>query len=293
MLAVKSNSGVALSKAQERYNFLQTLPGLDQRLNGTDKLIVANSTKKEIRAYTDQDLIDEVKELVKMISLDVGIQSVASAYTPARFMQVLQRHYNDLTTEDVKLAFELNVTGELDEYLPLDKNGRPDRNHYQSFNVQYYTKVLNAYKKRKQGTWAKANKHLARLNSTNELILTEDQKAANKEAILNQLYEAFDAFKNNGVQPRFIFKLFAELLADRGLIKYPKPTKSDYKKATENKLTDKYTLRIDKPALRQALENGTRLEIVEADAQRIANNRVIKKLFVSLVAKDQNIKSLF
>ena len=55
------------------------------------------------------------------------------------------------------MAFEMSITGELDDYLPKGRDGQPDRNHYQQFNAEYVCKILNAYKGRRAWVLKKAN----------------------------------------------------------------------------------------------------------------------------------------
>ena len=54
------------------------------------------------------------------------------------------------------MAFEMSLTGELDDFLPKNGNGQPDRNHYQQFNAEYVCKILNAYKGRRAAVFKKA-----------------------------------------------------------------------------------------------------------------------------------------
>lgn len=63
-----------------------------------------------------------------------------------------------MTLADIKLAFELATTGELDDYLPKDSQGNPDRKHYQQFNADYFAKILNAYRRKQNGVIHKAYK---------------------------------------------------------------------------------------------------------------------------------------
>ena len=61
-----------------------------------------------------------------------------------------------MTLSDIKLAFELATTGELDDYLPKDSKGKPDKSHYQNFNADYFAKILNAYKRKQSEVVGKA-----------------------------------------------------------------------------------------------------------------------------------------
>ncbi len=58
------------------------------------------------------------------------------------------------------MAFELATTGGLDDYLPKDSQGNPDKKHYQQFNADYFAKILNAYRRKQNGVIHKAYKAL-------------------------------------------------------------------------------------------------------------------------------------
>lgn len=75
-----------------------------------------------------------------------GLRDVQEGEKKA-FAVTLGRFYGAMTIRDIKTAFELAYLGELDEYLPKDKHGQPDANHYGVFNFRFYAKILNAYVK--------------------------------------------------------------------------------------------------------------------------------------------------
>ena len=117
------------------------------RLNPIDRDIWVASTKKPISEYSPEELTNHVGKLSAMIAKDAGIKQI-DAYSATRFVDILRKYYYTLSLSEIKTAFELGMTGQLDEYLPKDKNGHPDRHHYQSFSLDYVTKILNAYKRK-------------------------------------------------------------------------------------------------------------------------------------------------
>lgn len=131
------------------------MPVVMDSLTYAEKMVFFASTKESISEMEENELCEKVSNLAKFVAKDAGIRQV-EPYDVARFLDILRRYYNTLSTAQVKLAFEMAMAGELDEYLPRDKDGKPDNNHYQSFSVEYVTKVLNAFKKKNREVEIKA-----------------------------------------------------------------------------------------------------------------------------------------
>lgn len=113
-----------------------------------DRDIFLASIKTSIAEMSDQELVPKLATVADVIRRDIGLKSI-DAYDVTRFCEILKTYYSYMTLAEIRLAFELSMTGELNGYLPVDRNWRPDNNHYQSFSVYYITKVLNAYKARR------------------------------------------------------------------------------------------------------------------------------------------------
>lgn len=116
-----------------------------------DRMILTASTRTPIADIPRPELAGYVGKLMNFITSDAGIKQT-NEYSLTRFFDILSTYYGDLSLHEVKLAFELSLIGELDEYLPKDKNGNPDKNHYQAFSAEYITRILNAYKERSRET---------------------------------------------------------------------------------------------------------------------------------------------
>lgn len=121
---------------------------LISKLCPVDRDIFLASIKTSISEMSDQELVSKLATVADVIRRDIGLKNI-DAYDVTRFCEILKTYYSYMTLAEIRLAFELSMAGELNEYLPVDRNGRPDNNHYQSFSVSYVTKVLNAYKARR------------------------------------------------------------------------------------------------------------------------------------------------
>lgn len=146
------------------------LPEVAKSLSGVEKYIFAASTKMQIADIDDGTLVAKLANMLKYIAMDVGfiIPQITEdwQYIQARTLNILKRYYSNFTLSDIKLAFELATTGELDEFLPKDKQGNPDKNHYQQFNAEYLSKILNAYKRKQNVVIDKAFKVLPEPKTT-------------------------------------------------------------------------------------------------------------------------------
>lgn len=152
------------TKAIEIRRKMVQLPEVAKALNPVEKYIFEASTKTQISEIDDKTLVDKLANIIKYIAMDIGFiipQDIEDwQYIQARILDILKRYYSNYTLSDVKLAFELATTGELDEFLPKDKHGNPDKNHYQQFNADYLSKILNAYKRKQSVVIDKAFKVL-------------------------------------------------------------------------------------------------------------------------------------
>lgn len=152
------------TKAIEVRRRMVQLPDVAKALNPVEKYVFAASTKTPIAEIDDAKLVENLSLLFKRIAIDVGYIIPQNEndwnYIQSRLLDILKRYYSDMTLADIKMAFELATTGELDEFFPKDKYGNPDKNHYQQFNADYFAKILGAYRKKQNEVIGKAYKAL-------------------------------------------------------------------------------------------------------------------------------------
>lgn len=148
------------TKAIEICRQMVQLPDIAKALTPVEKYIFAASTKTQISEMDDGVLVSKTAQMFRFIAMDVGYIIPQNendwAYIQTRLVDILKRYYSNLTLADIKLAFELATTGELDEYLPRDSQGNPDKKHYQQFNADYFAKILGAYRKKQNEVIGKA-----------------------------------------------------------------------------------------------------------------------------------------
>lgn len=136
------------------------LPEIAKALTGVDKFVFVASTKTLISDIDDETMVNKTSQMFKFIAMDVGFRIPTDLtewqYICTRLVDLLKRYYSDLTLADIKLAFEMATMGELNQWLPKDSQGNPDKNHYQQFNADFFAKILNAYKHKRNNVIGKA-----------------------------------------------------------------------------------------------------------------------------------------
>ena len=177
------------TKAIEIRRKMVQIPEVAKALNPVEKYIFAASTKTQISEIDDETLVAKLANMIKYIAIDVGfiIPQITEdwQYIQARTLDILKRYYSNFTLSDIKLAFELATTGELDEFLPKDKQGNPDKNHYQQFNADYFAKILGAYRKKQNEVIGKAYKALP--ESKREMTPEQKRYYHNRREARNRL----------------------------------------------------------------------------------------------------------
>lgn len=186
------------TKAVDIRRQMLQLPEVAKSLSGVEKYIFAASTKMQIADIDDDTLFVKTGQMFRFIAVDVGYiiptNSEDWAYICARLLDILKKYYSQMTLADIKLAFELATTGELDDYLPKDSQGNPDKKHYQQFNADYFAKILNAYRRKQNGVIHKAYKALPELKKE----LTPEEKRYYHNQAVARCREVFLQYKYTG-----------------------------------------------------------------------------------------------
>ena len=164
--AVRQNAGIMVyepkpgTRAIDVRRQIAVLPEVAKALTQVEKYVFDASTKTQIAELDEKVFAEKAAQILRFVAMDVGYNIPANAqdwaYIQVRLLDIIKRYYSQLTLSDIKLAFELATTGELDDYLPKDSKGKPDKAHYQNFNADYFAKILNAYKRKQSEVVEKA-----------------------------------------------------------------------------------------------------------------------------------------
>ena len=239
---------------------------MEQQLTIVERGAIAAFAQKKVTQYRADELATELKSVLKWAAADAGarIAEEESQYITVRTAELLARHYTTLSLADVRFAFELCLTGDLDQYLPKSQ-GQPDRSCYGQFNAAYICKVLNAYLAMRSDALRKAEKN----KTAPERRPSEEEERKAREEILARLYSCFDYYAIDSTLRSSLIdeRLFYDLLAEGGLV-----TKTD------------------QPIARDI--NGSMSKAGKDAPYARERRKAIKTAFNSLIAQDKDIREI-
>jgi hypothetical protein len=267
------------------------LPEVAKSLSGVEKYIFAASTKTQIAEIDDATLVAKTGQMFRFIALDVGYIIPTNtddwAYICTRLLDILKKYYSQMTLADIKLAFELATTGELDDYLPKDRNGQPDKAHYQQFNADYFAKILNAYRRKQNGVIHKAYQALPEPKKE----LTPEQKRYYHNDIESRNRLAFLQYKYTG---RVDFGIAGEMfvydwLVKVGLADTVKETEDDRREALGRFLARAARGFVNEFTIYHVRKDGTKSKEIDYTAFEVARRKEIIKAFDRMIADELQV----
>jgi hypothetical protein len=267
------------------------LPEVVKSLSGIEKYIFAASTKMQIADIDDGTLIAKTGQMFRFIAMDVGYiiptNSEDWAYICTRLLDILKKYYSQMTLADIKLAFELATTGELDDYLPKDSQGNPDKKHYQQFNADYFAKILNAYRRKQNGVIHKAYKALPKPKKE----LTPEEKRYYHNQTVARCREVFLQYKYTG---RFVLgitdgMLIYDWLRKLGFANEVVGTEDDRKQAFAQYMQRVARGFVNKYEAYHVQRKGTDASELDFTAYEIARDKEIARTFDRMIADELQI----
>lgn len=279
------------TKAIEVRRRMVQLPEVAKALNPVEKYVFAASTKTPIAEIDDAKLVENLSLLFKRIAMDVGYIIPQNEndwnYIQSRLLDILKRYHSDMTLADIKIAFELATTGELDEFLPKDKHGNPDKNHYQQFNADYLSKILKAYKQKQTDVIDKAYKALPEPKKE----LTPEEKRYYHNQTVARCREVFLQYKYTG---RFVLgitdgMLIYDWLRKLGFANEVAGTEDDRKQAFARYMQRVARGFVNKYEAYHVQRKGTDAPELDFTAYEIARDKEIARTFDRMIADELQI----
>lgn len=267
------------------------LPEVAKSLSGVEKYIFAASTKMQIADIDDDTLIAKTGQMFRFIAMDVGYIIPTNledwAYICTRLLDILKKYYSQMTLADIKLAFELATTGELDDYLPKDSQGNPDKKHYQQFNADYFAKILNAYRRKQNGVIHKVYKALPEPKKE----LTPEEKRYYHNQTVARCREVFLQYKYTG---RFVLgitdgMLIYDWLRKLGFANEVAGTEDDRKQAFARYMQRVARGFVNKYEAYHVQRKGTDAPELDFTAYEIARDKEISRTFDRMIADELQI----
>lgn len=262
------------------------IPAVMDSLGPVERSVFLASTDKTIAEYDANELSIELAKALKWIAKDVGYRATDESergYLVVRVAEILKRYYDGLTMRDFKMAFEMSITGELDDYLPKGRDGQADRGHYQQFNAEYVCKILNAYKYRRAAVLKKANDAMP---PEPEKPISPEQAKELRNRTKQDCINAFEQFKANGYMPDISpigEMLYYELLADAGLAPEIVVT-VDEQKAILTRTINEFARRGMVGDMRRLQQAGTDAPELQFGAFKMARHKALKAAFERMAA---------
>lgn len=267
------------------------IPEVAKSLSPVEKYVFAASTKTQIAEIDDATLVAKTGQMFRFIAMDVGYNIPQNAddwaYICTRLLDIIKRYYSQLTLADIKLAFELVTTGELDDYLAKDSQGNPDKKHYQQFNADYFAKILNAYKRKQNNVINKAYKALP---EPKRELSPEQKRAYHNETVARQReiylrYKYTGVFKLGIVDGMFLYNWLQKV----GLADDVAGTDDDRKQALA-----RYMQRVARGFVNQyeafhVKRKGADAPELDFTAYEIARDKEIKRTFDRMIADELQV----
>lgn len=266
------------------------IPAVMGALGPVEKAVFLASTAKTIAEYNAAELSAELAVALKWICKDVGYRSPDESdrqYLVIRTAEILKRYYTGLTLKDFRMAFEMSITGELDDFLPRGRDGQPDRNHYQQFNAEYICKILNAYKGRRAWVLKKAHEAVPKEEPKPD---PEREKYYRNETRKGCI-EAFESFKENRRLPEMlpiVEMLYYNELVAVGLADEIEITLADQKEILQRTIND-YARRGYIGDVRRLKESGTDDPELRHGSFVLARRKALAATFCRMVEQGINI----
>lgn len=265
-------------------------PAVMGALDPVERAVFLASSAKTIAEYQPAELTSELSTALKWICKDVGFRATDESerqYLVIRTVELLKRYYATITLKDFRMAFEMSITGQLDDYLPRTRDGRADRGHYQQFNAEYVCKILDAYKARRGAVLKKAFEAVEPTEQANAPV---DKLAYRKEAIAD-LYAVFDEYRETGVlNTSAVAELvFYNILAEYGLATPVTVTIEDQKQVWQRTIND-YARRGYVGDVNRLKTVGIAAPELEHGSFVLARHRALKAVFRGLIEQGKTIQ---
>lgn len=266
------------------------MPAVMDALGPVERAVFLASTAKTIAEYSGSELAVELNTTLKWIAKDIGYRATDESdtqYLVIRTAEILKRYYSHFTLKDFRMAFEMSITGELDDFLPKGRDGQPDRNHYQQFNAEYICKILNAYKGRRAWVLKKAHEATPRPEQKPDA----ERQAYYKNEARKMCVNAYYHFKYRGRLPYLTAvgeMLCYKILSDSGLADEIVVTEVE-QRAILQRTINEFVRNGNVGDVNRLKKEGTRAKDVEYGSFVLARRKALERTFAWMVEQEIQI----
>lgn len=200
-------------------------------------------------------------------------------------MDLVMRHYYTFTIADIFNAFDFMLTGRLNSYIKQQDNRAPI-DHYQSFDMSYISRVLNAYRSYKSETM----KQFHRSNPEKPKQLTSEDKKRIESETWSMIAQQFERYKKTGTFKFLIPSETVRFLSEAGVdIKVGEVSDEDRKRALNRLLCVDFMDPDTKKNIVRRREDSSRVKIGAMD---IKYNEGIKAFFEGMIETKKEINDI-
>lgn len=262
-------------------------PAVMDALDAVEKAVLAASSARPVDEYPIGELSAELLNTLKWVAKDIGYRGEGDGqYIVIRTAEILKRHYPSLTLKDFRLAFEMCIAGELDDFLPK-RDGQADRGHYQQFNAEYICKVLNAYKARRAWVIKKAREAAPKREPGRDMDMERRCRNADRRECIN----AYVYYKYKGRMPDLspIGEMICyNVLAEAGLAEDMVVTPAEQRHLLQRTIGDllRGGYAFDADRLRQ---EGVEAQDIKHGAMTMARRKALARTFDAMLEDDVQI----
>lgn len=254
-------------------------PSVMNSLDSVEKAVLLASTAKTVGEYGPRELAGDLEVILRGVIRDVGyrLASPDEIHTiTVRMLEIVKKYYERLTLKDIRMAFEMSVAGQLDEYFPT-RGGVPDRGHYQQFNVDYFCKIVNAYIARRGKVLQKARKAIP----VEVQDIKEEEKALWRNEAKRGLLDCYDTYTLYGKLPELSpisEMLYYTYLHELGFAKDVQVTEDEQKEILRRTIAQ-YAMKGYIGDMNRLKESGTGDAEIQPGAYRLARRKALKDAF--------------
>jgi len=137
-----------------------------------------NFTKALEQNPINKSTIDELKQVLKLVMIKVGIRAnnLPNDVEKGVLIEHIINNYGNHTPMEIKLAFDMAISGKLDD---LDKKGNVidlDINCYENFSCLYFSKIMSSYRRWARQTHNQLKKDYPKMIAE-KFTLDDEEKA--------------------------------------------------------------------------------------------------------------------
>lgn len=283
---IVNNGSMACEKRAE----MLAMPEVTKVLDAVETYILESSSKSPISSVAPKQLSGLLGKVFRKVAADMSIKTNDAAgwsIVQTRLALYVSRYYSFLSVSEIRLAFELALVGELDAYLPKDAQGMPDRKSYGRLDVEFMTRVLNAYKRRRTDVLRKAYNAVP----PTEAKLSDETRKFYHNLAMSNYRDVFLRYKYRGeliLTPCGEVTIYGWLVSN-GLADEVAETERDRKDAFLRYLSRAAKGLENKYRASYVRKQGAESEDIDFTAFEIARRRSIREAFDNMIADEMQI----